>query len=196
MGQLPSGRRYALSKDEMELVNLISEIGRKNERALSEFYDRTNAFVFSLALRIISDKKDAEDISLEVFMQVWNSASNYDCNRSAPMPWLIMITRSRSIDHLRSKDKRISNWDISDYLIKSNFENPEKLTYLNQEIELVRKALLELTPHQREAIELAYFFGLSQNEISKRLNQPLGTVKSWIRFGIIKLKEILEKQPD
>ena len=196
MGQLPSGRRNALSKDEMELVNLISEIGRKNERALSEFYDRTNAFVFSLALRIISDKKDAEDISLEVFMQVWNSASNYDCNRSAPMPWLIMITRSRSIDHLRSKDKRISNWDISDYLIKSNFENPEKLTYLNQEIELVRKALLELTPHQREAIELAYFFGLSQNEISKRLNQPLGTVKSWIRFGIIKLKEILEKQPD
>jgi len=196
MGQLPSGRRNALSKDEMELVNLISEIGRKNERALSEFYDRTNAFVFSLALRIISDKKDAEDISLEVFMQVWNSASNYDCNRSAPMPWLIMITRSRSIDHLRSKDKRISNWDISDYLIKSNFENPEKLTYLNQEIELVRKALLELKPHQREAIELAYFFGLSQNEISKRLNQPLGTVKSWIRFGIIKLKEILEKQPD
>jgi len=196
MGQLPSGRRYALSKDEMELVNLIGEIGRKNERALSEFYDRTKAFVFSLASRILSDKKDAEDISLEVFMQVWNSASNYDCNRSAPMPWLIMITRSRSIDHLRSKDKRISNRDMSDYLMKSSFENPETLTYLNQEIKLVRKALLELTPHQREAIELAYFFGLSQNEISKRLNQPLGTVKSWIRFGIIKLKEILEIQPD
>ncbi len=196
MGQLPSGRRYALSKDEMELVNLIGEIGRKNERALSEFYDRTKAFVFSLASRILSDKKDAEDISLEVFMQVWNSASNYDCNRSAPMPWLIMITRSRSIDHLRSKDKRISNRDMSDYLMKSSFENPERLTYLNQEIKLVRKALLELTPHQREAIELAYFFGLSQNEISKRLNQPLGTVKSWIRFGIIKLKEILEIQPD
>jgi len=196
MGQLPSGRRYALSKDEMELVNLIDEIGRKNERALSEFYDRTKAFVFSLASRILSDKKDAEDISLEVFMQVWNSASNYDCNRSAPMPWLIMITRSRSIDHLRSKDKRISNRDMSDYLMKSSFENPERLTYLNQEIKLVRKALLELTPHQREAIELAYFFGLSQNEISKRLNQPLGTVKSWIRFGIIKLKEILEIQPD
>ena len=109
MGQLPSGRRYALSKDEMELVNLIDEIGRKNERALTEFYDRTKAFVFSLASRILSDKKDAEDISLEVFMQVWNSASNYDCNRSAPMPWLIMITRSRSIDHLRSKDKRINS---------------------------------------------------------------------------------------
>lgn len=196
MGQLPSGRRYALSKDEMELVSLIGEIGRKNERALSEFYDRTKAFVFSLASRILSDKKDAEDISIEVFMQVWNSASNYDSNRSAPMPWLIMITRSRSIDHLRSKDKRISNRDMSDYLMKSSFENPERLTYLNQEIKLVRKALLELTPHQREAIELAYFFGLSQNEISKRLNQPLGTVKSWIRFGIIKLKEILEIQPD
>lgn len=196
MGQLPSGRRYLLSKDEMELVNLIDEFGRKNEEALSEFYDRTKAFVFSLASRILSDKKDAEDISLEVFMQVWNSASNYDCNRSAPMPWLIMITRSRSIDHLRSKDKRISNRDMSDYLIKSSFENPERLTYLNQEIKLVRKALLELTPHQREAIELAYFFGLSQNEISKRLNQPLGTVKSWIRFGIKKLKEILEIQPN
>lgn len=180
-----------LSEAERDLAILISKIARGCESALKKLYDNTISQVYGLAYRILSNKPDADEVALDVFKQIWNKAPDYEPGRGSPSAWLITVTRSRAIDKIRSDTKRRTT---NEPLITDSIDNtplPDETTDVREKRELIDKALSELTPQQRESIELAYFNGLSQSEISKHMNEPLGTVKSWMRTGMIKLKDIL-----
>ncbi len=179
------------SEKEQNLALLISKLADGDESVLSTLYDLTNRLVFGLALRILSDVAEAEEVTLDVFLQVWDKAVVYDPERSTPSAWLLMLTRSRAIDRLRSSVKRNIMEDLPESDVSSSIDDPEEMTLFVEQRQIVRKALSKLTPQQRESIELAYFYGFTQSEISKRLGQPLGTVKSAIRLGMIKLRELL-----
>src|SRR3990172_11085445 len=177
--------------EDQNMAMLISQVAKGNESSLSDFYDRRSRYVYGLAFRILSDVTEAEEVTIEVYIQVWNKAAEYDPERSTPLTWLLMLTRSRAIDRLRSGAKRSKLEDSLEMDVPTSETDPEEATLVVERRELVRNALSKLTPQQRKAIELAYFYGLSQSEIAVRLRQPVGTVKSWMRFGMIKLRELL-----
>lgn len=180
-----------LTEKEQNLAVLISRVAEGSESALSELYDRTSRLVFGLALRILSNVSEAEEITLDVFMHVCDKAAAYDPGRSSPLAWLLMLTRSRAIDRLRSGAKREVMEELPEQDVSSPVNTPEEATIFLEKGQIIRGALSKLNPQQRETIELAYFYGLTQSEISKRLGQPLGTVKSAIRLGMLKLRELL-----
>jgi RNA polymerase sigma-70 factor (ECF subfamily) len=178
---------------EQELVELISQIAKGNEQALSKLYDNTSSLVYGLALRILNDAFEAEEITSDVYIQVWQkAAAEYDPNRSKPLVWLLMLTRSRAIDKLRasSQKKRLERPLEIDTLNPTT--DPQESSFILERRKAIQSALAKLSLQQRQAIELAYFYGLTQSEISARLGQPIGTVKSWIRLGMIKLREFLK----
>ncbi|MGH7909076.1 MAG: sigma-70 family RNA polymerase sigma factor [Thermodesulfobacteriota bacterium] len=189
--QKPPNFLVDLTAEDRNLAILLSQIANGSESSLSEFYDSTSRYVYGLAFRILADVAEAEEVTIDVFMQVWNKAAEYNPERSTPLTWLFMLTRSRAIDRFRSEAKRSKLEYSLEMDVPTSETDPEEATLVVERRELVRNALSKLTPQQRKAIELAYFYGLSQSEIAVRLRQPIGTVKSWMRFGMIKLREIL-----
>src|SRR6185369_17259993 len=155
--------------------------------------DTTSRMVFGLIVRIIGDRETAEEVLLDVFTQVWRQASSYDTNRGAPLAWLMTIARSRAIDRLRSGKHDQQNKEPLDSIgdVSAKSASPEEDTVNSERQRLVRSALDTLSPEQREVIELAYFSGLSHSEIALKLGQPLGTVKTRTRLGMIKLRDML-----
>ncbi len=180
-----------LSDAERDLAMLISKIAKGCESALKKLYDNTISQVYGLAYKIVSNKPDADEVALDVFKQIWNKAPDYEPGRGSPSAWLITVTRSRAIDKIRSDTKRRTTNEalLSDSIDDSPL--PDETSSVREKRALIDKALSELSTKQRESIELAYFRGLSQSEISKEMNEPLGTVKSWMRSGMMRLKDIL-----
>ena len=180
-----------LSDHERDLAMLISKIAKGCESALRKLYDSTISQVYGLAYKILSNNPDADEVALDVFKQIWKKALDYEPERGTPSAWLITMTRSRAIDRIRSDTKRRTTNEplMGDAL--DNTPLADETADVREKRELIDKALSELTPKQRQSIELAYFNGLSQSEISQRMNEPLGTVKSWMRTGMIRLREIL-----
>ena len=189
--QKPSKDLSKFSEKEQDLAVLISSVSEGSESALSSLYNYTSRWVFGLALRILADVAEAEEVTLEVYMQVWDKAVDYDPERSTPSAWLLMLTRSRAIDRLRSTAKRNYMEESLEIEPSNSIAEPEETILFVEKSRIIQDALSKLTPQQRKSIELAYFYGLTQTEISSQLGQPLGTVKSWIRLGMIKLREIL-----
>ena len=181
------------SARDQDWVALIKRVAEGDQSALAALYDATNRVVFGLVLRILSDRSTAEEVLLDVYTQVWRQAALYDRKRGAPLAWLMTIARSRAIDRFRSgrldQQSRESLDDLGH--LKSNSLSPEENTALSERQRLVRAALNALSVEQREVIELAYYSGLSHSEIALRLGQPLGTVKTRTRLGMIKLREAL-----
>ena len=180
-----------LTEHERDLAMLISKIAKRCESALKKLYDNTIGQVYGLAYKILNNKSDADEVALDVFKQIWNKALDYETDRGTPSAWLITMTRSRAIDRIRSDTKRRTT---NEPLVSDSIDHtplPDETTAVREKRDLIEKALSELTPQQRQSIELAYFHGLSQSEISKHMNEPLGTVKSWMRTGMIRLREIL-----
>jgi len=180
-----------LSDHERDLAMLISKIAKGCESALKKLYDTTISQVYGLAYKILSNNPDADEVALDVFKQTWNKALDYEPDRGTATAWLITMTRSRAIDRIRSDTKRRTT---NEPLIGDSIDNtplPDETASVREKRKLIDEALSELTPQQRQSIELAYFKGLSQSEISKQMNEPLGTVKSWMRTGMIRLREIL-----
>jgi len=180
-----------LSDAERDLAMLISKIAKGCESALKKLYDNTISQVYGLAYKIVSNKPDADEVALDVFKQIWKKAPDYEPDRGSPSAWLITVTRSRAIDKIRSDTKRRTT---NEALLSDSIDNaplPDETSSVREKRELIEKALSELSPKQRKSIELAYFNGLSQSEISKEMNEPLGTVKSWMRTGMMRLKDIL-----
>ena len=180
-----------LSDHERDLAELISKIGRGCESALKKLYDNTIGQVYGLAYKILNNSADADEVALDVFKQIWNKAIDYEAGRGTPSAWVITMTRSRAIDRIRSDTKRRTT---NEPLMGDSIDDmplADETTSIREKRELIEIALSELTPQQRQSIELAYFKGLSQSEISKHMNEPLGTVKSWMRTGMMRLKEIL-----
>ena len=188
---MPSADTTRIPDLERELKELIGKISRGCESALGKLYDRMISQVYGLALKILRSKPEADEVTIDVFRQIWDKALDYTPDRGTPSAWLITLTRSRAIDKLRSDTKRKSLQDRLHDDIPSNIDPPDETTETREKRALIEKALLELTPKQRESIELAYFYGLTQTEISVRMNEPLGTVKSWMRAGMIRLREII-----
>ena len=176
---------------------LMSQIAQSQSAALSELYDRYGRMVFSLAFRITGSSETAEEVTQDVFVQVWRFAGHYDPRQGKLTTWLSSVTRNRAIDFLRQQNVRPEGHaaSLDDDLFSFNETAGETAVEPSVELRLqqqqVRQALEQLPEEQRQALALAYFMGLTQQEIAARLNQPLGTVKTRIRLGMIKLKDLL-----
>lgn len=172
---------------------LIKRIALNDQSALADLYDSTSRLLFGLILRILGDRGSAEEVLLDVYTQVWRQAASYDALRGAPLAWLLTIARTRAIDRRRSGffDQQREEPLEAAQEEASRAISPEEATVSAERQELVRSALAALAPEQREVIELAYFSGLSHSEIALALGQPLGTVKTRTRLGMLKLAELL-----
>jgi len=158
-----------------------------DDSALAELYDRYAPLVNGMALRILQDPADAQDVLQAVFLQVWRQASRYDASRGAPEAWLCTITRTRALDQLR---RRVGPKTRADAGMPRHIPTPPTVEKL-----AVQRALAALAPTQRRALELAYYEGLTQTEIAARLGEPLGTIKTRIRSGMARLREALKPLP-
>jgi len=177
------------SADQLALAGLT----RGDETALASLYDRHATGVYSLALRILQDVGEAEDIVQDVFMQAWRQASRYDARRGAVVAWLLTMARTRAIDRLRARRTRTQ--DVIDDGV-TEVSDPvalqDAMLLSREQVSRVRAALSQLPILQRVALELAYYEGLTHAEIAARLEEPLGTVKTRIRSAMLKLRDALE----
>jgi len=190
---VPLDRAGVPATREEQWRGYLRDAAAGNTRALASLYDETCSLVYGIALRILRNEADAEEITSDVYSQVWRNASSFDGTRGSVNAWLTMLARSRSIDRLRSR-ARARKEETLDLAVNVPCagETPERASWLGQQRSIVRRALETLSPEQREAIELAYFSGLTQTELAERLQQPLGTIKTRIRLGMIKLRERLQ----
>jgi RNA polymerase sigma-70 factor (ECF subfamily) len=193
MSQIASGS-VRLRAHEDIWVDGLQLIAQGNQSALAAFYDATIRLVYGLSLRILGDPGLAEDVSLDVYMQVWRQAHHFDPTRGKPSTWLLTMTRSRAIDRLRANSQMQLRSEPLDAVEQhqSSLATPEEAAILSEERGRIRVTLETLTAEQREVVELAYFAGMSQTEIAQKLSQPLGTVKTRIRAGMMKLREGLQ----
>jgi RNA polymerase sigma-70 factor, ECF subfamily len=172
---------------------LLRRIAAQDREALAELYDELGGVLYATACRIIGDPSEAEEVMQDVFVQIWERAGTFDPAVGTPTGWAVRITRNRSIDRLRSRQRRQRALDDFETEFSSAPSQTNPNDRLNQEeLASVRSALDSLGAEQRRAIELAFFGGLSHGEISATLKQPLGTVKAHIRRGMIRLKESLQ----
>ncbi len=171
---------------------LLERIARGDEGALRELYDLHAKAVYSLAVRILRNQSDAEDIVQEVFSQAWRQSARYDAARASVTGWLLMQTRSRAIDRLRARQARPEGFEVDVALeTADSAPGPEFEAVRAEQANRVRLALDQLPFLQRTALELAYYEGMTQSEIAERLEQPLGTVKTRIRQGLLRLRDAL-----
>jgi len=172
---------------------LIRRVADGDQSALTTLYDATSRFVFGLILRVVGDRATAEEVLLDVYTQAWRQAASYDEQRGAPLAWLMTIARTRGIDRLRSGRYERHNKEPLESMgdVTATTSSPEEDSVIAERRRLVHSALDALSTEQREVIELAYYSGLSHSEIALRLGQPLGTVKTRTRLGMMKLREML-----
>ena len=166
----------------------------KDVRAFEQLYTRHSRVVYSLVLRILRHGSTTEEVVQDVFLQVWRNSSQYDANRGPFMPWLLTLARNRALDHLRLKSERQRRREEQSEVQPQVAVSLEFEKFLDEKrrAERVRASMASLPPPQKKAIELAYFEGLSHSEIAETLKEPLGTVKSWIRNGLQRLKQQLQ----
>lgn len=185
---------YAQYNDE-ELLSLIAQ---HREEALAEFYNRYNRLVFSLALVIVNDRATAEEITLDVFMRVWQKATTYRADQAKVSTWLTHIARNHAIDMLRRRAVRVDqyaiHWEDGTFHATSPEADPQESTEVSLRRERVQAALAQLPPDQRQALSLAFFSGLSHSQIAAVLKQPLGTIKTRLRLALQKLREALRDE--
>jgi len=177
---------------EAEWVQLVQSIAAGDQLALHALYERAHRPVFTLALRITNNRRTAEELTVDVFHDIWRTASTYEPAAGTVLGWVLNRARWRAIDRLRfeSRQKRPQPQD-QDFRQWTAPRDSEDAISLRQQTEAVRKALAVLTPHEQQAIEMAYFSGLTYGEVAERLNEPLGTVKTRIRSGLAKLRAAL-----
>jgi RNA polymerase sigma-70 factor, ECF subfamily len=189
-----SARGEALARSvEEDLGSLIARCAEGDQEALAALYDRTAAQINGLALRILGDRELAEEVTGDVFLQAWRVAASYDANRGSPLAWLLTLARSRAIDRLRSGavQRRLTNSLDETITVVAPGDGPEGDAAAAQRCRVVKNALTQLGERQRRAIELAYFGGLSHGEIAREIGEPLGTVKTRVRLGMTRLRELL-----
>lgn len=178
------------SKDETEL---ISRMVQGDQAALSQLYDRYARVMYSLAFKMLGSVEEAEEVVLDVFAKAWRTAARYDANRSRVDSWLFLMTRSRSLDRLRQRQRQTKVVEAATNTAQvSGSTMPDDALLIAERRTVVTKALAELPAEQRLVIELAYYKGFSHSEIAKQTELPLGTVKTRIRLGLRKLKQTLD----
>jgi RNA polymerase sigma-70 factor, ECF subfamily len=183
-------------QSEREEVELLRRVAEGDWAAFGRLYDCYATPLFSLAVRILNDPKEAEDVLQEVFLQIWDKAPGFDPALGKPFNWALTFTRNKAIDRLRGSQRRqrlslemtveANTWRDASGSAPDEIERDERTT-------LIRTAMAALPAEQRQAIEMAFFSGLTQTEIAEALKQPLGTVKARIRRGMLRLRDSLEK---
>jgi RNA polymerase sigma-70 factor (ECF subfamily) len=173
---------------------LVHQLLQRDVDAFEQLYDRHSRIVYALVLRIVQQASTAEEVVQDVFLQLWRNATQYDTRRGPFVPWLMAVARNRALDHLRLKSERQRRREDQTEELPPVIDVPqfEKALDEKRRAERVRAVMSSLNPQQKKAIELAYFEGLSHTEIAETLKEPLGTVKSWIRNGLLRLKEGLQ----
>jgi RNA polymerase sigma-70 factor (ECF subfamily) len=181
---------------------LVARAAAGDERAMTDLYDRYGTVLYTVAYRVVGQRADAEEVVVEAFAQAWREAARFEAGRGSVAAWLTMIARSRALDLVRARSRRdrlaanaaasaaASGLDRGP-AAPDHGASPADPAEDDERRRMVRQAMESLSPAQRQAIELAFFEGLSQSEIAARLNEPLGTVKTRVRLGMQKLRESL-----
>ena len=175
-------------------VALLKAIAAKDEAALAQLYDRYRVILFGLLMRILNNREEAEDVLQELFLQVWRKAADFDESRGRPFTWLVTLGRSRGIDRLRAlaSSERVAEAGARE--VAEEISDAAADAFKSEQRGLVSDALAKLPDEQKRPIMLAYFDGLTQTEIATRLGAPLGTVKTRMRTGMLRLRELLAGQ--
>jgi len=182
-----------VSPDDLFLMRGIAAGDRK---AFSILFDRHSPMLLSICRRILKDAGSAEDILMDVFFEVWTRADRYDASRGTPLTYLVTLTRSRAIDRQRSVASHPpeSSFSPDNSTQTSPQADPLQIANANEQGQIVRAALAGLDTQQRQVLECAFYEGLSHSEIAEKLQKPLGTVKTYIRQGLIRLRDSLRSR--
>lgn len=175
-------------------ADLIEMLKAGESEALGQLYDRYAGLVYGLSLRVLGHRQEAEDLTQEVFLKLYQGGS-YNSQRGSLGSYLTTLTRSHAIDRLRSRSNRrqiLKRWQGD--MTGTPTMQPVEQAALQERREQVRGALAQLSDRQRQVLELSYYEGLSQSDIAKRLQRPLGTVKGWARQGLLKLRDQLKEE--
>src|SRR2546426_11147926 len=177
---------------EQDWVRLVQSMAAGDELALYSLYEKTYRIVFTLIVRITNNRETAEEVTLDVFHDVWRRASTYDPADGSVVGWIMNQARSRAIDRFRfeHRKKRVNNHADSPLTVTAA-SGPQEAFDVREQGRLLRHALQVLTPEERQAVETAFFSELTYSEAAAKLNQPLGTVKTRIRSGLGKLRHAL-----
>ena len=185
--------QQATHPHEAEWGLLIAQTAQGDQAALATLYDRSSPQVYGLIFKILGNREAAEEVTLDVYTQVWRQAHTFDTTRGTAGGWLMMLARTRAIDRFRAgfaERGKLEDLDVASFF-SSDDPTPDQAIEEQQRRQSVRQAVATLSAEQREVIALGYFYGLSQSEIADKLKLPLGTVKTRMRLGMIKLREIL-----
>lgn len=176
-------------------TELIQRIGMGDVEAFEEFHRRYSTLLYTTVWRVLGNQADSEEVTQEVLFMIWEKSPMYDSSRGKPLTWAITMARNKAIDRLRSVQRRLRlNDDFEREILPSEAifgRRPLDEVEAGERGVMVRSAVLRLSREQREVIELAYFGGLTQQEISERLDKPIGTIKARIRRGMLRLKRIV-----
>lgn len=179
--------------DADRLAHLLAEVSRGDRAAFRSLYDATSPKLFAIVLRMLRDEGRAEDVLQDSFVSVWKNAGTYDVRRAAPMTWMITIVRNRALDELRRHDASTIELDedLEATLVSDAVQPVDAVVGLVDAVAL-KRCLNQLEGGQRQAIAFAYFQGLTHSELAATMRVPMGTVKTWIRRGVDKLRLCLE----
>ncbi len=174
---------------------LALRLKRREPAAMAGLYDRFGRVAYSVIYTIVRDSGIAEDLVQETFLRVWNRMAAFDAERGALGPWLLTVARNRAIDHIRSAGAHIARntYELEEREHPSHFLNAEQEMVTADEVRRIQAALASLNANQKRVIELAYFEGLSQSEMAEKLGEPLGTIKTWARSALKRLRQELER---
>ena len=172
---------------------LAERLRSRDPKVIGEIYDRYGRLVYSLIHRIVRDTGVAEDLTQETFLRIWNRAQAFDVEKGALGPWIITVARNRAIDYLRSSagQNAARSLELVDIEHPSRFRGFDEAALSLDRARRLKEAFEKLTPNQKMVIELAYYEGLSQSEMAERMQQPLGTVKTWVRGALKTLRDQL-----
>ena len=194
LGDVLYANQAKVRTSEEDWVRLVRAIGAGDQVALHTLYQQTHRVVFTLIVRIMNNRETAEELTLDVFHEVWRRAPGYDPEGGSVIGWIMNLARSRAIDRSRfDQRKKRTNSSGENPLPSIEADDPQRRYDLEEQGGLLRTALEGLTPEERQVIESAFFSELSYREVAVKLNQPLGTVKTRIRSGLTKLRQALTR---
>ena len=177
-----------------QLMDLLARTALADQRAFAELYNLTSAHLYAVALRILRQSASAEEVLQESFVNIWHHAGSYVAARSQPLTWLTSIVRNRCLDQLRRREVDTVTIDDEDegMTLPDNGPTPLEMLVSGADARAVKACVEALESGQKQAVALAFYRGLSHAELAAHLHEPLGTVKSWVRRGLDRLKACLE----